>query len=227
MDEPKKKAKRGRRARARFQRRLARMQADAATTHNPSTRPQLTTGAGAGQTPPSGPRLAQDRDGQRGGGEVVSTPPVAPETPPGPQTALFERRDNIRSDARLVAKAIEFGWIPRSEVTEAIMTKASMQALADNAKPHEVTAVAKLHLVARSQEMAHAHHQERMDYHERALSLRREQADIDPVPSVVVNNNGQAAVSIYIPENFRDSPQPEDIDEPQEMGESNDRNLLH
>lgn len=106
-----------------------------------------------------------------------------------------------REDVRLARMAIRKRWEPEPEQTHAVLARATEVALKDMAAPATVIAVAKLHLDAHRQVQADEHHDDRLEYHDRALSLRREVADV-PLP-ITVNGSGNN-ICIFLPHNDRD-----------------------
>lgn len=207
MSFPKKKIRRrGRQARERHQRRLLREQeAAAAQKNSQGTDPQLTTGVGAGIQPAKAPQDAPGRVQGEGIGEIGA----GSQTPPQPApVALFERLRETRSDVRMARRALLNRWRPKPEVTEAILTKASVMALDDKAKVGEVIAVGKLHLDAHRQAIADEHHGERLDYYDRALD-HRIAGSSGPMPGggvgVHVQGEGRdVSVVVFLPDNGRD-----------------------
>lgn len=106
----------------------------------------------------------------------------------------------------MAIRAIRLGWLdraPKPEHTEAVMTKATMLALNESAKPHEVIAVSKLHIEYHSRVLSHLHHDDRMEYYERQRQMRAKVGDYVPPsggPPINVNSNGgPVAVSIFLP----------------------------
>jgi hypothetical protein len=201
----------------------ANAQAPSGNSNTPGPNPIALTGSGlkAPGTEAGIPRQdAQGRPGSRGSGDsgpepnqTARTPQEAShaaspaaqqaqQAPQGFQTALFERKDETRSDARLARRAILNRWRPKPEATEAVLTKATVMALKDEAKANEVIAVAKLHLEAHKTVVSDEHHGDRMDYHERALQIRTKVGDYIPAGGPPINistGGGHAAVSIFLP----------------------------
>ena len=220
---PKKKRHRaGREYREKLRRRAERQQQAAeqgAAQHSPGT----VTGAGPDARIPS--QDAQDGLGSRGGGVGVSEPartgPNATQAlPAAPETALFERRDNIRSDANMVRRALRLEWLdraPKPDVIDAVLTKASMQALDKDAKPHEVLAVAKLQLDFNSRVLGHEHHTDRMEYYRQTMAFREKEAGLGGSGGgMTMETEGPAKVTVYLPNNRRgevldDDLRPEDL----------------
>lgn len=218
MSFPKKKKYRaGRRERERRERRAERerLAAEAAGQNMPSSDPQrvTATGVAAGSNARTPRQDAQDGPGSRGNGEMAQTTaqgvPAAPNAPQGFQTAMFERLRETRSDARLARRAILNRWRPKPEATEAVLTKATVQALKDDAKIHEVIAVAKLHLAAHQTVVNDEHHCDRMDYHETALELRARDSGIPGGSAglqMETDGKGSTRVTVYLPNNSRAEP---------------------
>ena len=88
---------------------------------------------------------------------VTAAPGSGAESGPMPQVELFERPHETIADARLARRAIMRSWEPEPRATQAILTKAAMMALRDEAKLNEVIAVGKLHLDAHGKIMAEEH----------------------------------------------------------------------
>jgi len=230
MSFPKKKTRRrGRIAREKYKRRLERERQaaeEAARTGStiPQGRdPQLNAGIAAGPNAGIPSQDAQGGPGRRGGGAGVSEPaqtsPNATQgQPEAHETPLFERRDNIRADANMMRRALRLEWLdraPKPEHTEAVLTKGTMQALQEDAKPHEVLAIAKLHLDYHSRVLSHEHHQDRMEYYRQALALREKDAGLPGGAGMEMETTGPAKVTVYLPNNRRaevmDELRPEDL----------------
>lgn len=133
----------------------------------------------------------------------TAAPGSGAESGPMPQVELFERPHETIADARLARRAIMRSWEPEPRATQAVLTKAAMMALREDAKLNEVIAVGKLQLDAHGKIMAEEHHNDRMGYHERALQVRAKVGDYVPGtngPQINVNTGGgPAAVSIFLP----------------------------
>lgn len=217
----KRRHKAGRRVREKIQRRLERerLAAEAARQNNPGSEPQLNTGVAAGPDVRI-PRQTQPHAVSGGGSGAMAPEASCPAKSPqegsqGFQTALFDRRDETRSDARLARRAILNRWRPKPEATEAVLTKATMMALDEHAKVNDVIAVGKLHLDAHKTLVGDEHHGDRMDYYERALALRANEAGI-PGTGIQMETDGPAKVTVYLPNNRRgesldDDLRPEDL----------------
>lgn len=125
------------------------------------------------------------------------------EAQPLPHVELFERPHETNADVRLARMAIKRSWEPEPRATQAILTKAAMMALRDEAKLNEVVAVAKLHLDAHGKVMVEEHHNDRMEYYDRALALRASDAGM-PGTGIRMETDGKAKVTVYLPNNGRD-----------------------
>lgn len=119
-----------------------------------------------------------------------------------PQVELFERPHETHQDARLARRAIMRSWEPEPRATQAILTKAAMMALRDEAKLHEVIAVGKLHLDAHGKIMTEEHHNDRMGYYEAVQDFRRQTSDIPAMPLTINQSGGN--IAIFLPHNERD-----------------------
>lgn len=118
----------------------------------------------------------------------------------------------------MVIRALRLGWLdkaPKPEHTEAVITKATTIALKPDAKPHEVIAVGKLHLEFQSRVLGHMHHDDRMDYYERALAFRERDSGIPGGTGIEMEAEGRAKITVYLPNNRRaeldDELLPEDL----------------
>lgn len=114
-----------------------------------------------------------------------------------PETALFDRPQTTRSDVRLARMAIRKRWEPEAEQTHAILNKASQMALLETAPMPNVIAVAKLHLDAHRQVQSDEHHDDRLEYHDRALQLRAVAGGVNVVN--IDTAGGDSRINIYLP----------------------------
>lgn len=148
------------------------------------------------------PRAAEPlSDGGSGG--------VALEQPISRPTALFERPDECRTDARLARMAIRRRWEPEPKDTKEILCKATEMALEKGATLPMVVAVAKLHLDAHRQIQSDEHHDDRMDYQDRALRLRSNLNDHVGTSRVNIAGGDGSNVLIYLPSQDDD---PDEVD---------------
>lgn len=200
------RAKLARREAARIaaQQEAVKAQAQSGISHTPGPTPL--NGQKAGPRPEIPIQDAQEGPGLRGIGDVdadATKPAATHQEPPLANVALFENQFETRADARLARRAILARWRPKPEHTEAVLTKATVKALENQAKLNEVIAVAKLHLEAHKTIVSDEHHGDRMDYHERALQIRSKVGDYVPGasgPPISINTGGgSAAVSIFLP----------------------------
>lgn len=124
------------------------------------------------------------------------------------KTAMFERPREAREDVRLARMAIRKRWEPTAEETHAVLTKATIIALQETAPAPVVLAVAKLHLDAHRQVQADEHHDDRLEYHERALQIRSKVGDYIPPAGagsqIGINVATGGNLTIVLPHNFRD-----------------------
>lgn len=226
MDEkPKKKSRLGRERRYRKRLREARLAAEAASqTPGASQGANQATGMVAGPDPAI-PRLnAYGGPGTQGHGEMAEGAAEQAQRPQeasqGYQTPMFERIRETRTDAYMTRRALRLGWLdkaPKPEHIEAVLTKATVQALSNEAKPHEVQAVAKLQLEYSTRVLNHEHHEDRMDYYRQALALRERDAGMDGGGAgMSMETEGPAKVTVYLPNNRRadildDDLRPEDL----------------
>lgn len=113
-----------------------------------------------------------------------------------------------REDVRLARMAIRKRWEPEPEQTHAVLARATEVALKDMAAPATVIAVAKLHLDAHRQVQADEHHDDRLEYHERALQIRSKVGDYIPPAGagsqIGINVATGGNLTIVLPHNFRD-----------------------
>ena len=139
------------------------------------------------------------------GTSVLAQPPTGDGQQPR-QVALFESRPDVTKDARLARMAIKRSWEPQPEATAAVLTKATVMALKEDAKVEHVVAIAKLHLDAHAKVMTEEHHNDRLEYYERALEARMSGA----LPAggtgikMETDGSGKASVMVYRPNNARD-----------------------
>lgn len=148
----------------------------------------------------------QDSHDGAAGCEENQTPAIEGGAGGLPETALFERPRLAREDVRLARMAIRKRWEPVAEQTHAVLNKATEVALADTAHPQTVIAVAKLHLDAHRQVQADEHHDDRLEYHERALQIRSKVGDYIPPSGTQIGINVATGGNLHItiPHNFRD-----------------------
>lgn len=175
--------------------------------------PQLAAGVVTGQTTTQAQPFARPQpEGREGGSVDAPEPDVSGAIPEAPvETPIFDRLEKARSDAAMVRRAIRHRWQPDPRVTQAILSKAATIALDDRTSPPVFNAMAKLQFEAERQVTSDEHHHQRMDYYERALSLKagvRVPETIGGAPppgtAVTVDTSGPSRISIYIPDNGRD-----------------------
>lgn len=123
-----------------------------------------------------------------------------------PKTALFEREHGTREDVRLARMAIRKRWQPEAAQTHAVLNKATEIAMRDSAPAGTVIAVAKLHLDAHRQVQSDEHHDDRLEYHERALQIRSKVGDYIPSGSsqIGIHVASGGNLQIVLPHNGRD-----------------------
>lgn len=135
-----------------------------------------------------------------------------------PKTALFEREHSSREDVRLARMAIRKRWEPEPEQTHAVLNKATQIALAETAQVGTVLAVAKLHLDAHRQIQSDEHHDDRLEYHERALQIRSKVGDYIPPAGagsqIGINVASGGNLTIHLPHNFRDDGMVDELVDP-------------
>ncbi len=143
-------------------------------------------------------------------------------------TPLFEQQSEVLADLALVQQAKRERWGTPKPLSERVIVKALKLAAgeewvsADGSvrkeewSPPQLIGAAKLALDVERQKQGDEHHGDRMVYHNRALDMRAETAGIG---SLTINNNGPSGVAIFIPENFRDTPNAfaEDEDDPADV----------
>ena len=124
-----------------------------------------------------------------------------------PDTALFERPQETRSDAIQVRRAVKRRWETDKRMSEAILTKIGIKALQDDQlSMPQLLGAGKLMLDIERQNQAEEHHTERMDYAERALQMRAKVGQYKPpVAGAMVETAGPAKISIYLPDNQREA----------------------
>jgi len=134
-----------------------------------------------------------------------------------PETAMFERPREAREDVRLARMAIRKRWEPTPEETHAVLTKATIIALQETAPAPVVLAVAKLHLDAHRQIQSDEHHDDRLEYHERALQIRSKVGDYIPpsgTSQIGINVASGGTLQIVLPHNFRDDGMVDELEPP-------------
>jgi hypothetical protein len=140
-------------------------------------------------------RLQQQSAGGGGGGSPASVP----------ETALFERPQDVRSDARLVGQAVRQRWQTDPQLGTRILEKVSRQALGEEPAPpftpSQLVGVTRLHIEVCRINQADEHHRDKMEHQQRALAFRQGQVNINVgcEPS-----SCPTKPKIMIPHNYRD-----------------------
>lgn len=127
---------------------------------------------------------------------------------------MFERPGEMRADANLARRALRHDWQPPAETTKALMAKGTRMAMASAATLSQVIGMTKLHLDAHRQAANDDHHEDRMDFANRSLSLRRPagivSTGVDGMPRggtlAQIESTGAARITIFLPDNGRDTP---------------------
>ena len=129
-----------------------------------------------------------------------------PKAEPKIETALFES-DRLTRDTRLVGRAIKSRWETPKDIAQAVMLKAGVKALeSETATIPQLVMVGKLFLDVDRANQSEEHHQDRMDYYERARQDKAKVGEYRPGVNIgVQGGNATANIQIVLPHNFRDS----------------------
>jgi hypothetical protein len=140
-----------------------------------------------------------------------------------PETALFERPDELKTDANLVKRSKRERWPVDKRMSAAILTKIARKALGLPCKDAsgleeppvefsvpQLLATGKLMLDLERQNQADDHHEDRVDIAEKSLAARgrgvaaKASVHLEGMGAGTERGGATATVAIYIPDNQRD-----------------------
>lgn len=131
-------------------------------------------------------------------------------------TALFDEKRHMRWDAKQARRAALEDWRPDRRVVKAAVTKVSQAVLTgemDGQKltpPMTLKGVELLHGFDRLI-TADQHHDDRLDYHDRALDSRNSGSGTIAGLQLTNDGAGKSSVVVYIPDNGRSMPLDDDL----------------
>lgn len=128
-----------------------------------------------------------------------------------PQTALFQHVGKISHDVKLTLAASRQRWPVAKEMAEAVLHSAGTKALEEHATISQKVMVVKMFAELDARNQSEEHHQDRMEYLEKARQDRARVGEYRPV-NIGIKTEDSERVVVYIPDNHRDPPYSEEAE---------------